>query len=132
MKTLAVIPQKKLRGKRGIYKKTLSKKDYTHYDWVAIRQKLEEYTEVTTVPILHEFFYKNRVPKTRFFTRIENGDEKLSLIHDFLISKKQAQLEHGTLSGQLNPAMAIFSLKQMGWRDTHEVDVRQVILQIDL
>ena len=114
MNNLAATPQKKL---RKTDKRTLAKKDYTKYDWVEIRTKLEEYSEVTTVPILNEFFYKFKVPGKQFETQIENGDEKLGIVRDFLIYKKQAQLERGTLSGQFNPAMAIFSLKQMGWRD---------------
>ena|SRR3990167_4416864 len=126
MNNLAATPQKKL---RKTDKRTLAKKDYTKYDWVEIRTKLEEYSEVTTVPILNEFFYKFKVPGKQFETQIENGDEKLALIRDFLIAKKQAQLERGTLSGQLNPAMAIFSLKQMGWRDNVDsrVDTRIII-----
>src|SRR3990167_6729193 len=126
MNNLAATPQKKL---RKTDKRTLAKKDYTKYDWVEIRTKLEEYSEVTTVPILNEFFYKFKVPGKQFETQIENGDEKLGIVRDFLIYKKQAQLERGTLSGQFNHAMAIFSLKQMGWRDNVDsrVDTRIVV-----
>jgi len=37
-----------------------------------------------------------------------------------LLSKKEYLLEMGALSGKLNPSMAIFSLKQMGWTDKQE------------
>ena len=37
-----------------------------------------------------------------------------------LLAKKEYLLEMGGLSGKLNPSMAIFSLKQMGWSDKHE------------
>src|SRR3990167_2424671 len=111
---MSKLKQKKL-GK--IEKRNLEKRSYVKYDWIHIRTDLQDYLEKTEVPILREFFYKFKVSEKSFEKQIEHGDEKLALIRDFLISKKQAQLERGTLSGQLNPAMAIFSLKQMGWRD---------------
>ena len=49
------------------------------------------------------------------------------------IAKKEANLEKGALTGKLNPSMAIFSLKQLGWKDRKEVDVKtpQVIFTND-
>ena len=123
---MSKLKQKKL-GK--IEKRNLEKRSYVKYDWIHIRTDLQDYLEKTEVPILREFFYKFKVSEKSFEKQIEHGDEKLALIRDFLIAKKQAQLERGTLSGQLNPAMAIFSLKQMGWRDNVDsrVDTRIII-----
>jgi hypothetical protein len=36
------------------------------------------------------------------------------------IAKKEGALERMALEGKVNTSMAIFSLKQLGWKDTHE------------
>ena len=38
-------------------------------------------------------------------------------------TKKEAALEQGGLSGDLNTTMCVFSLKQLGWTDTQKHDV---------
>ena len=46
------------------------------------------------------------------------------------IAKKEANLEKGALTGKLNPSMAIFSLKQLGWRDKKEEEVQNPSINI--
>ena len=41
------------------------------------------------------------------------------------IAKKEANLEKGALTGKLNPSMAIFSLKQIGWKDKQADEMQQ-------
>jgi hypothetical protein len=36
--------------------------------------------------------------------------------------QREAGLERGAISGEINPTVAIFALKQLGWRDKHEVE----------
>lgn len=74
------------------------------------------YITETEVPIIAEFAYQNGIYRQRMYEWPEFTDAiKLC------ITKKEAQLEKGALSGQLNTTMAIFSLKQIGWRDRQEI-----------
>jgi len=82
-----------------------------------IRAKLNEYINKTQIPIIAEFAYKNNLLRESLY-----DNEEFSTLLKKCIYKKQVMLEKGTLIGQLNPAMAIFSLKQIGWRDKQEID----------
>lgn len=78
---------------------------------------IEQYTEETEIPILAEFCYKNNIYKQLLYDMPEFSDAIKKLI-----SKKEAQLERKALSGEVNVATAIFSLKQLGWRDKQEIE----------
>jgi len=84
-------------------------------DWEDLRQKFYAYIAEHTVPIASEFAYQNGLWKQRLYDQPELA-EPLKLC----LTKKEAALERGTLEGKLTPAMAIFSLKQMGWTDKQE------------
>jgi len=87
---------------------------------------MDDYTENTAVPILAEVAYQNHFSKPTLYDIPELSDPIKRLL-----TKKESQLEKGALAGQVNATMAIFSLKQMGWRDKQEVEMsekRPVIL----
>ena len=77
-----------------------------------ILELMAEYIETTQIPIAAEFAYKNGIPKQTLYDY-----EEFSFLLKTMMSKKEAQLERMALSKQINVAMAIFSLKQMGWSD---------------
>lgn len=79
-------------------------------------RKLEEYIETATLPVLAEFAYRNNVNRQDLYAHADFADAIKRLI-----AKKEYVLEIGALRGKLNPAMAIFSLKQLGWSDRHDV-----------
>jgi hypothetical protein len=79
--------------------------------------KLNDYIEKNTIPIVAEFAYKNNIPRKQLYEIPEINDTLKRLI-----DKKEANLEKGLLSGKLVAAGAIFSLKQLGWKDRHEID----------
>jgi hypothetical protein len=85
---------------------------YTREYLAEIVEKLERYIDETPVPVVAEFAYKNRIPRQALYDH-----EELSDSIKRLIDKKEAQLEILALKGEINITMAIFSLKQMGWRD---------------
>ena len=78
-------------------------------------RKFEEYIDKTDIPIVAEFAYKQGLWKSYFHERPEFAN----LIKRCL-TKKESALERGTLLGSLNAPMAIFSLKQLGWKDRAE------------
>ncbi len=79
-----------------------------------IISKIENYIDETEIPIVVEFCYKNNIRKQRLYDIPEFSD-----CIKRLINKKEAQLER--LGLEKNNTMAIFSLKQLGWRDTQEI-----------
>ena len=86
-------------------------------DMPELVQKFADYIDETDIPIIAEFAYKTDVPRTWLYDR-----QEFSALLKKCIDKKEAALERGTLKGELNPAMAIFSLKQMGWKDKQELE----------
>lgn len=83
------------------------------------------YIRSTNVPIVAEFAYRNGIHRQQLYEIPELSDAIR-----FCITKKEADLERGALTGILNHTMAIFSLKQLGWRDKQEVDVGDGLLQL--
>ena len=84
----------------------------------AICKKMEKYITETEIPILSEFAYLNHIARKEFY-RVEGLNE----IVDRLMAKKEAMLEKLALKNKINSTMAIFSLKQMGWKDRQDIDV---------
>lgn len=78
---------------------------------------LEKYIENTEIPILSEFAYQHKVSREALYDY-----EEFSTLIKRAIYKKEAQLERKALNGEVDKTMAIFSLKQLGWRDKHEVE----------
>lgn len=77
---------------------------------------LNAYIDTATIPIISEFAYINKIRRQSLYENAKKY-KPLDDALDFLRLKKESQLEKGALSGDLNSTMAIFSLKQLGWRD---------------
>lgn len=75
------------------------------------------YIDGEDVPVIAEFAYQQGLHRQQVY-EIAEGCPELSDAIKRCISKKEARLEKGALAGELNPSMAIFSLKQLGWKDT--------------
>ncbi len=99
-------------------KKVGRPRTYTEEQIKNIKERLSNYIDSSSVPIIAEFAYKNNIPRTVFYDYTE-----FSTLIKKLIDKKEAQLERGALSGVLNSTMAIFSLKQLGWRDKQDINI---------
>jgi hypothetical protein len=85
------------------------------WDRAELVEALDRYVEDTEIPILAEFSYKHGVARTYLYDLPELADAIKRCI-----AKKEYALEALALRGQVNCTMAIFSLKQLGWKDTHE------------
>lgn len=92
------------------------------HDLQELVEKFDKYIEETEIPIIAEFSYLNNVERTYLYER----PEFLTLLKK-CIAKKEAQLEKGSLMGILNSTQAIFSLKQLGWRDKQEIEMKSDI-----
>lgn len=85
---------------------------YTPKRIAQLVKSLDAYIEKTPVPIIAEFAYQNDIERTALYDNPE-----FSMLLKKMIAKKESQLEKLCLMNKVNPAMAIFSLKQLGWRD---------------
>ena len=92
-------------------------KKYTDEAIEQIQQNMEQYIQITDIPIIAEFAYKNNIPRHVLY----DYDEFSTLLKK-LTDKKEAQLERLGLTGKVDKTMAIFSLKQLGWRDKNETE----------
>jgi len=88
-------------------------KDYLN----EINEKLNKYIDEEDIPILAEFAYLNNIPRQKLYEFKELNDAIKKAI-----TKKEANLEKGGLTGSINITMAIFSLKQLGWKDRHDIE----------
>lgn len=88
---------------------------------VEIAKELGEYVDSTEIPVVAEFCYKRGIPRAYIY---EMGDkcQELSDALKRCIDKKEAKLELLSLQGKVNASQAIFSLKQLGWKDKQEID----------
>ena len=83
---------------------------------------IEKYTEETELPILKEVCYLNNWNYDTVM-RLQRENELLYQSIKRLLAKKEVVLEKKGLDGSMNKSMAMFSLKQLGWRDRQEVTV---------
>lgn len=84
-----------------------------------IKKELKEYLETHDIPIIAEFAYLTGIPRSTLYEWDEIRD-----LMELCTTKKEANLELGALKGELQPTMAIFSLKQLGWTDKVEQNVK--------
>lgn len=102
------------------------------YNVDEICRALDSYTaqcvKQKEVPILKEVFVKKGWDYL-YVTQILNGrlleakDDRLDISIKNLTNAKEYMLERLGLKGKINATMAVFSLKQLGWRDQQQVDV---------
>ena len=82
------------------------------------KKKFEEYIDNNPIPIIAEFAYQNNILRETIYDYNE-----FATLRKKAIAKKESNLEKGALSNKLNPSMAIFSLKQLGWTDKKSIEI---------
>jgi hypothetical protein len=80
-------------------------------------RRFEEYIESHELPIVSEFALQVGYHRKNIY-KIPEIQESIARC----ITKKEFALEHGALTGKYQQSMAIFSLKQLGWKDERHVD----------
>lgn len=98
--------------------------EYTEEVTTEIINKLEEYIANTDIPIFSEFCYKNKYSR-EYLYELSRREEPIYKTLSYSIKncavKKEAALERGGLNNSINTTMAIFSLKQLGWKDKQDI-----------
>jgi hypothetical protein len=85
------------------------------YDREAILAAFQTYIAETPIPIIAEFAAQQCVSR-QWLNEIADFDD----LRHLCATKKEGALERYCLNGLVPPAMAIFSLKQLGWTDRSE------------
>lgn len=81
---------------------------------------LKEVEENDEIPQVIRFARRNGMTKQALYYRAQMSQELLDSIKR-IVEEKELILEEGALKGKYQPSVAIFSLKQLGWRDKPEV-----------
>lgn len=87
----------------------------------ALTKYIAEHSKTADYPILTEFCLLNHINRTYIYTLGEKSKALMDAIkacHD----AKELGLERGAAHGDIPPAFAIFSLKQLGWTDKQEIE----------
>jgi len=92
---------------------------YTKEVQLEIKADMEKYIEETDIPILAEFAYTRDIRRNKLYELDELKDTIKRMME-----KKEAQLEKLAELNIINTTMAVFSLKQLGWRDRVEHDTK--------
>ena len=79
----------------------------------------DDYIKTANPPILAEYAHIHGITR-QYLYEIAKKDERLSDTIKRISEAKEAMLEKKALNGDYNSSMAIFSLKQLGWKDRHE------------
>lgn len=87
-----------------------------------VLKTMQEYIEKTELPIFKEVCYQNHWDTARIYQLGNENEELLDTIKE-LTNKKEVELERGGLTGKYNSTMAVFSLKQLGWKDKQDIEV---------
>lgn len=83
-------------------------------------EDIVEYTNNTEYPILKELCYMKHY-NYDYVMQKQKNDENLSQSIKELLYKKEAYLEREGIKGNIAQTMAVFTLKQLGWRDNIDV-----------
>jgi len=90
------------------------------YNPLEISKIIEVYTKNEDIPIFKEVCYLNKW-NWKYMYELANTCTELSDSIKMLMQKKEVQLEKLGLYNVLNSSVAIFSLKQLGWKDKQEI-----------
>lgn len=107
--------EKRLRGD------IMARPSFEKYNIDFMKKKIDEYIESRkkSIPILKECCLLNDWDYD-YVMKLQREHEGLRQSIKKLLNWKEVKLEQGAMTGQLNTTMAVFSLKQLGWRDKHE------------
>lgn len=84
---------------------------------------VDDYLNEVDIPIVAEYAHKIGMSSQHICKRAKMSpavDEAVNRIKE----EKEIRIERGVLTGKMNASAGIFSLKQLGWRDKVEADVK--------
>lgn len=88
-----------------------------------LKSDIIEYTNTAEYPILKELCYQKHY-NYDYVMQLQRNDEELSQSIKELLYKKESYLEREGIKGNIAQTMAVFTLKQLGWKDVVENQVQ--------
>ena len=97
---------------------------------------VDDYIAHSDPPIVAEYAHLHGITRSYLYqlaaAEEKKGNNGLSNAIKKISEAKEIRLEQGGLTGEYKPNMAIFSLKQLGWRDeVTEQDDKEALEQLD-
>lgn len=86
-----------------------------------LRQDIIDYTIATEYPILKELCYQKHYSYD-YVMELQRKDDELAQSIKELLYKKEVYLEREGIKGNLAQTMAVFTLKQLGWKDRPDTE----------
>ena len=87
---------------------------------------VDEYIQSANPPIVAEYAIMHGITRQYLYElakkKEDEGDPALSDTIKKIVDSKAIMLERNGLLGKYQPTMAIFSLKQLGWKDKPDIE----------
>lgn len=90
----------------------------------------DEYIEKAEPPIIAEYAHLHGITRCYLYQLAENNSDLSNTIKK-ISEAKEVKLEKNALNGKYQPTMAIFSLKQLGWKDVQDVIDEKALQKLD-
>ena len=90
----------------------------------------DEYIENADPPIVAEYAHMHNITRHYLYMLADKNEELLNTIKK-ISEAKEVKLEKNGLIGKYNSTMAIFSLKQLGWKDAAPVTDEKALNKLD-
>ena len=94
------------------------------YNVDSICKEIDKYINTVELPILKELCYLKNY-NYDYIMQLQRKSDKLSQSIKRLLNKKEVILERKGLNSEVNSTMAIFSLKQLGWKDKQIEELKE-------
>ena len=91
---------------------------------------VDKYLKTANPPIIAEYAHSLGITRQRLY-QIADKDEAILDAIKRIVEAKEVMLEKKGLTGEYSATMAIFSLKQLGWRDRVEEEDREALDKLD-
>lgn len=82
---------------------------------------VDDYIAKANPPIVAEYAHLHNITRCYLYQLAEKNEELSNAIKK-IAEAKEVMLEQKALSGKYNSSMAIFSLKQLGWKDSKDTN----------
>ena len=91
---------------------------------------VDDYISNAEPPIVAEYAHMHNITR-QYLYELATKNKDLSDAIKRISEAKEIKLERGGLDGTYAPSVAIFSLKQLGWKDTAEVTDTKALDKLD-
>lgn len=91
---------------------------------------VEDYIEGAEPPIVAEYAHLHGITR-QYLYELANKHPELNDTIKRISEAKEVKLEKNGMNGKYNSTMAIFSLKQLGWRDSAPVTDEKALEKLD-